>query len=599
MKKFFSFIAAVLFAGSMFAQSDTLTCAQARAWALADSTNEVTIKGYVTEYIEEWSSYKNISFWMSDSANGGQVFEAYRVKCETAAESPKPGDLVCVTGTLKKYVKNTDTVPEIAAGGTFEILESGTVPPSILPDTLTCAQAVIAATTVSTEVIIKGYVTEYVDNWSSKFKNISFWMADTVDGGHVFEAWRVDCQTAEEAPAIGDLVWVKGTLKIYGTTVETDQGGTFGIIEKAPAPKNLGEMTIGEFLALKNMKDTCVISGVVTEIRDAIYGNLYMADENDTLDIYGVLTPEGVAKKFETLDVEEGDTLKVKAIYREYKDVPQVKNAIFVSVNKAPVVPGDTIELTFNSDVDDVQFTDYTETDGWWQVIAQNESYYLTLSNDGIVDVPEGTYDVADLDEQYSFIEVLSKEKEYAFKSGSVTIAVSDEGVVTVTGELVAKDRNTYIINITYKDPEAKDTVNLVMTGELQEYLETEGAFYVEGYTEDESMGVALFIYNDYVVGEYTEYDLNPNYSAVMVGEDDVDIFSANISVEENANAMYTVHADLLCYNNVRYIVTMVIYPEALENTKVNGKATKTIKNGQLIIEKANVQYNAQGAVIK
>ena len=40
-------------------------------------------------------------------------------------------------------------------------------------------------------------------------------------------------------------------------------------------------------------------------------------------------------------------------------------------------------------------------------------------------------------------------------------------------------------------------------------------------------------------------------------------------------------------------------YPEAIENTDATVKATKTIRNGQLLIIKNGVEYNAQGTVIK
>ena len=39
--------------------------------------------------------------------------------------------------------------------------------------------------------------------------------------------------------------------------------------------------------------------------------------------------------------------------------------------------------------------------------------------------------------------------------------------------------------------------------------------------------------------------------------------------------------------------------PTALTNTAVETKAVKTLRNGILVIEKAGVKYNAQGAVIR
>ena len=101
--------------------TNIMTCSEARDAALSGSTDEVSVVGYVTEIIYAWdATYQNISFWMADTKNGGRVFEAYCVKCASQAEAPLVGDKVKVSGTLKLY---NSTTPEIAAGGTFEILE--------------------------------------------------------------------------------------------------------------------------------------------------------------------------------------------------------------------------------------------------------------------------------------------------------------------------------------------------------------------------------------------------------------------------------------------------------------------------------------------
>lgn len=102
-------------------------CATARTAALAVSGNNVpfgdgsdyTVRGYVTEIATAWSSdHKNISFWIADAKDGGQVIQAYRAACETEAEAPKVGDLVDVTGILTRY----STTPEFAQGCTFNIV---------------------------------------------------------------------------------------------------------------------------------------------------------------------------------------------------------------------------------------------------------------------------------------------------------------------------------------------------------------------------------------------------------------------------------------------------------------------------------------------
>ncbi len=109
-------------------------------------------------------------------------------------------------------------------------------------------------------------------------------------------------------------------------------------------PVNLGAKTIAEFLELKNTKDTCLLTGVVSNIVNTTYGNFDLTDETGKVYVYGLLTPAGESKKFAELGVAEGDELTVKAIYNEYNGTPQAKNAIFVSVEKAQGI--ENIELT-------------------------------------------------------------------------------------------------------------------------------------------------------------------------------------------------------------------------------------------------------------
>ncbi len=81
-----------------------------------------------------------------------------------------------------------------------------------------------------TEFTIRGYVTKIQEAWSDQHKNLSFWMADTKDGGEVLEAFRAVCETEDAAPKVGDVVEVTGNLTKYGTTPEFAKGCTFVIL---------------------------------------------------------------------------------------------------------------------------------------------------------------------------------------------------------------------------------------------------------------------------------------------------------------------------------------------------------------------------------
>lgn len=217
-------------------------------------------------------------------------------------------------------------------------LSSGATPAS----TMTCAAAAEAALSVSANnelynngeiFAIRGFVTSIATAYNPSYGNISFWMADTQNGGNVLQAYRCGVD-ATSIPNINDYVEVTGQLTKYNATPEFAAGSTCQIIYNSGSAINLGPKTIAEFLQLKNTKDTCVLTGVVKNIQNTVFGNFYLEDATGSLYIYGLLTPEGVAQKFDSLGIAEGDTLTLKATYLEYNQSPQAKNAIYVSHSK-------------------------------------------------------------------------------------------------------------------------------------------------------------------------------------------------------------------------------------------------------------------------
>jgi hypothetical protein len=101
---------------------------------------------------------------------------------------------------------------------------------------LTCEEAADACTSTESadKYVIRGYVTNIASAWSDQYNNTSFWMADTKNGGKVFEAFRATpVVAADKSVKVGDYVEVIGNLVLYGTTPETVAGGTYTII---PAP---------------------------------------------------------------------------------------------------------------------------------------------------------------------------------------------------------------------------------------------------------------------------------------------------------------------------------------------------------------------------
>lgn len=112
----------------------------------------------------------------------------------------------------------------------------------------------------------------------------------------------------------------------------------------------------------------------------------------------------------------------------------------FTACNNEPVIKIDITETT--------EFTDAVASQGWWQLQAENDEYYVTLSNAGTVTAVPGTYQVADLDPEYSFIGIIKTETILELKDGSVKVSVAADGTVTADGKFKASDENTYKLHI-------------------------------------------------------------------------------------------------------------------------------------------------------
>ena len=114
-----------------FTKMFILTCKEAVALCTATSTTEkYIIRGYVTELLDGGYSeqYKNITFWMADTQDGGQVLQAFRVKPVSEVEKGlQVGDFVEVTGTLVLYSKDGVETPEVNAGGTVKLIQKTAV----------------------------------------------------------------------------------------------------------------------------------------------------------------------------------------------------------------------------------------------------------------------------------------------------------------------------------------------------------------------------------------------------------------------------------------------------------------------------------------
>ena len=330
-----------------------VTCAQAVELtnALADggtSSETYTVTGYITEVVGSVSKNQQ-TFWMADTKNGGKVFEAYWANLPEGVSEFKTGMKVKITGNLMKYVKDGKVTPEIK-NANVEILENsegGEDTPS--GTEITCAKAVeltnaLADGATSSETYtVTGYITEVIGSVSRNQQ--SFWMADTKDGGKVFEAYYANLPEGVNEFKAGMKVKITGNLMKYvkdgkvtpeikNANVEILENGEGGDTPSGDAGTIDNPYTVAQALEIINAgtytKDKVYVSGIVSKIDEisAQYGNAtyYISDNGKTDNQLEVFRGYGLGgEKFQSEDdLMVGDKVIVLGALTLYNNTPEI-----------------------------------------------------------------------------------------------------------------------------------------------------------------------------------------------------------------------------------------------------------------------------------
>lgn len=211
-----------------------ITCAEAAELckALTDNASSVeayTITGFITDVFTNVSDHQQ-TFWMADTKDGGKVIQAYWAYLPEGVEKFAVGSKVTITGKLVKYVKDGGTVILEVKNPKVVIMEQGGGEAGAEATKITCAKAVelcnaLADNAYSVETYaVTGYITE-VNGEPSRNQQI-FWMADTKDGGKVFNAFYANLPEGVERFVVGSKVTVTGKLLKFvkeGTTTVTPE----------------------------------------------------------------------------------------------------------------------------------------------------------------------------------------------------------------------------------------------------------------------------------------------------------------------------------------------------------------------------------------
>ena len=225
--------------------------------ALADGgeTADAYVKGTISQVTSYNSTYKSITYYISDDGKTTNELQVYSGKglngAEFAAkEDLSVGDQVVIKGKLKKYVKNGNVTPEInqsseivtivkaSGGGNDNDLGTKDAPLTVVK-ALEIINA-LADGGETADAYVKGTISQ-VTSYNSNYKSITYYISDDGKTTNELQVYSGKGQNgadfaAKEDLSVGDQVVIKGKLKKYvkngNVTPEINQSSEIVTITK-------------------------------------------------------------------------------------------------------------------------------------------------------------------------------------------------------------------------------------------------------------------------------------------------------------------------------------------------------------------------------
>ena len=279
----------------------------------------------------------------------------------------------------------------------------------------------------------------------------------------------------------------------------------------------------------------------------------------------------------------------------------------------------------------------------YWQAAAVNadQSRYVSLL--AFADDPAGSYAMADLYASYTYVGKFAAPADttwYNVLDANISVAVNGENA-TITGTLLGQAENDeadvveFTINLSLEivdetgggeegnQYDAKDQAFKHMFAEYEvntQYLAEDHVIYVSAKdAENNSIRLEFNMAADATELTPGVYPINDTYAAntVSVGAFEGQSIYGSFAGSVDDEDYYNIPLWFFAEGEVKVLENGVIqvlatntwgaqiecqlgsWPEAIDNTEAAVKATKSIRNGQLVIIKNGVEYNAQGAIVR
>ena len=628
MRKFFSLVAAVLFAGSMMA---------ADAKVVLDFTDAGW--GFPTDYVTAQTSYTNGDYTVILGAHTDKGHKLISSDGKPAAILFGKKDATLTLPAMSFNVSKIIARGNAGSSGkvTFNVFVGDDAVSTAATSSLVDHEFAIAADKQAAGTV---YVIKVTNANNCQISKIEFYEA--VAGAPEDPTFSVAAGTFIEAQEV-ELACATEGAEIHYTLDGTEPSATSALYSAA---LTISETTTVKAIAINNGISSGVVSATYTivdtegagtqddpfTVADVYLLNNGMAGKHWVIGyIVGCAANEGVigddaesnialgatADQTEglvavqlTKDTDprsalnivnnpgnKGKQVKVHGDLLAYFLAPGVKNVDDYEIvgGVTPVEPTDTVQITLTSDI---YLNDQTGSQGWWLVEAYGDDCELVLSNAGLIDHVDGTYTAAQLDPEYSYL--LTETDSINFVSGSITLATSAEGVFTVIGTLVGTDNIAYEISLT-KTPAAhidmtfdfaEDADGITITPSLDTelwdyYIISASAFATTWGNDADALAEA------YATQIGTQY--------AMTGAEDL-VFANLLSYYEAGDYVllaFGISDAGVTTDVATYAFTLSEAGEGIEEILATGKAMKVVRDGQVIILKADKAFNMNGQIVK
>ena len=477
-------------------------------------------------------------------------------------------------------------------------------------EVVTCEEAVaLCATKPADKYIVRGYVTAIASAYDPEWKNISFWMADTKDGGQVLQAFRAKpIETAGIDVKVGDYVEIVGNLILYGETPEINTGGLYTVANLTWA----GNETNGYYINGLHPELGQVEIVIMKERWMGIWV-LSMSIDNENVAEY--VNIEGAP------EISEDGVLTLETIV----ETDEAEYELNITAAKAaPVAINAEATMALSNDVYEAGVANVVGTWNGYDLVVKiaGWNYY------GYGDYADASLQITkgqgDDEEVYIWTQTAVKVEKQEDNSAILTAAFSyytdkmTDYVVTITianpvepvmetVEVVSNDLELVISEEDWGDGYIYYYANMYGTCELGN-IKIQFSYEDAGKTIDNLYGEWGFIETEHPMepGMMVSYPL-VTVSITPEAEGDEYVPSIDLTLVEGTVATYTdgeldtfegqfLGSDWKLYN---LKMTEAGNESAVDNITTTVVPVKVIENGQLIIIKDGVKYNVAGAVVK